>query len=115
MTSKLPESEPNTNVDDPFEGWMPMPSMGDIFKADIWETSEHQSGSSRKPKIQDAIEFNPICGDLDTNREGQSRLCEIPFTTSVDINEFPDLFQHLKIPLPTVQSHASEGDTKSHV
>lgn len=110
----MPESESNIIEDDLFEGWMSMPSMKNLFEANIWETSEHRSESSKLQKKQQVATFNPTCRDLDTNREGQLHLCEIPSTTSVDINNFQDLLKHLKTPLPTVQSHASEGDTKSH-
>lgn len=38
----MPESESNIIEDDLFEGWMSMPSMKNLFEANIWETSEHR-------------------------------------------------------------------------
>jgi len=114
MASEMPESGSNITVDDLFEGWLSMPSMGNLFEAHIWETSEHRSESLEISKKQQAATFSPACRDLDTNREGQLRLCEIPPTTLVDVNNFQGHLKNLKTPLQTVQLHASEGDIKSH-
>jgi hypothetical protein len=114
MTSEIPESESNITVSDLFEGWMSMPSMGNLFEADIWETSVQRSDSSKKQQNKEAAAFDQARNHLDTIMEDQSQLCEIPPNNSLDVNNFQDLFKHLKIPMPTVRPHASEGDTKSH-
>jgi hypothetical protein len=114
MSSEMPESESNIIVDDFFEGWLSMPSMGNLFKGDIWATSEHHSDNLKIQKRQEAAALNPTLLVLDTNRDGQSRLCEIPPKTKVDVNNFQDLLKHLKPPLPKVQLYASDGHIKSH-